>query len=159
MAWQHTVTRAAGWWLVVGVAAALSSCAYTPRVPEESAAVLTIRNDYLRNHPQGQYNEHIQRGEVVKGMSLVEVLASWGDPDTRLRVPDRSVEYWRYVARDDASKDWVLYTFTFEKRKLVEWEMSRHVSQMKAMEEARLDGPKPPDVPSSSIDAADVRKR
>lgn len=159
MEWQHTVTRAAAWWMVVGVAVALSSCTYTPRVPEESTAVLTLRSDYLHNHPTGQYNEHIVKGEVVKGMNPVEVLASWGAPDSRLRIPAKNVEYWRYVAQDDLSNDWVLYTFTFEKRHLVTWEMSRHVSKLGAMEQARLDDPTLPAVQPPPINAVDVRKR
>jgi hypothetical protein len=119
--------------LAVVTTAVLASCAYSPRVIEENDAVLSIRTDYLRSNPTGKFNDFIKRGEVVKGMNYVEVLASWGFPEARLRVADRGLEYWRYVTRDDASRDWVQYTFVFEGNALAEWEMMRHNSKTRAM--------------------------
>jgi hypothetical protein len=130
MRWRESTIRAL---LFIVAATFLPSCAHSPRVIDESEAVLSIRKDYLRSNPDGRFNDFIERGEVVKGMSYVEVLAAWGFPEARLNIPERSTEYWRYVARDDLSRDWVEYTFVFQKNLLSEWEMIRHPSKGRAM--------------------------
>lgn len=109
----------------------VTGCAHSPRVMDETSSMLTIRSDYLETNPDGPFNSHIMSGEVVKGMNYVEVLASWGVPHARYRtnVGEDEVEYWHYLARDDVSKDWTQYTFVFEKKSLVEWDMMRHVSK------------------------------
>jgi len=110
------------------VAALLGTgCAHTPRSFDESPATLAIRADYLGTHPAGPFNAQIARGEVGKGMSFLEVLAAWGVPEWRARTEDARFEVWGYVARDEGSQDWTRYTFTFEKKTLVEWETTRHV--------------------------------
>jgi hypothetical protein len=139
--------------LIILVAAALSvmaSCAYAPRVAEENDDILSIRDDYIRAHPDGRHNEFILRGEVVKGMKYLEVLASWGYPEARLRVPERKLEYWRYLALDDASRDWLQYTFIFEKDELIEWEMTRHATKGRAMADIEFDDPTAPPASSSA---------
>jgi hypothetical protein len=135
---RHPVIRGLLAALVAGV---LSSCAHAPPALEETEGVPSIRADYLRNHPAGQYNEFIRRGEVVRGMTYLEVLASWGYPEARLRVPKRGLEYWRYLARDDVSGDWIQYTFVFEDNALLEWEMTRHHSKGRAMAHIEFDDP------------------
>jgi len=141
MRWYHHVIIGLGACLAVWLAA---SCAYSPRVLDEDAAVLSIRTDYLKSNPDGIYNDYIRRGEVVKGMTYVEVLASWGFPASRLRVPERNLEYWRYVARDDVSLDWAQYTFVFEGPSLIEWQMTRHTSKGRAMEPIEFSDPTGP---------------
>lgn len=135
---RHPITRLA---VAIAAVAALSSCAHAPRVLEENGDVLSLRQDYLRAHPDGRYNEFIARGEVVRGMTYLEVLASWGYPDARARVPERSLEYWRYLAADEASGDWIQYVFLFEESTLSEWEMSRHASKGRAMEQFEFRDP------------------
>ncbi len=134
--------------LVLIAGAVLSSCAHSPRVIDENEAVLSIRTDYLRSNPAGPYNDFIRRGEVVKGMNYVEVLAAWGFPESRLRVPERSAEYWRYVSRDELSRDWIQYTFVFEGDALAEWEMMRQASKGRAVSLVEFPEPRtnrPPD--------------
>jgi len=106
----------------------VAGCAHAPRMGNETESVLTIREDYLRAYPDGAYNEYIRRGEVTKGMNFIEVLASWGVPDRRLHSEEKNipVEYWSYLSMDEASLDWVRYTFAFEKKHLVEWDLTRH---------------------------------
>lgn len=135
---NSTIVRFA---LTLLIGSLVTSCAYAPRVPEESNAVLSIRSDYIRTHPDGPYNAYIQRGEVVKGMQYLEVLASWGHPRSRLRVPSRRLEYWRYLTHDDVSGDWMQYTFVFENDVLLEWQMARHTSLGRAMAQIEFDDP------------------
>ncbi len=86
-----------------------------------------LRADYLASHPDGPYNEYIRRGEVVPGMDLIEVLASWGYPLRRARRNDLS-EQWVYRDRDEDSKDWIEYTFVFRQGRLESWRIRRHTA-------------------------------
>lgn len=106
--------------LAVGIA----GCASVPPTRTETPAIRDLRADYLKEFPNAPHNDHILRGEVVKGMSLYEVLASWGVPDRRL-VSDAGKERWVYVLLDDASMDWVCYEYDFRNNALVDWTTSR----------------------------------
>lgn len=135
---HHPIMRLA---VALAAVAAFSSCAHAPRAIEENAEVLSLRQDYLHTYPDGRYNDYIERGEVVRGMTYLEVLAAWGYPEARLRIPERSLEYWRYVTADEVSRDWIQYVFIFEKNELQEWEMSRHASKGRAMEQFEFRDP------------------
>ena len=118
---------------LVAVAAALSACAVAPPSRTETASIRQIREDYLHAYPEGRFNDHIQRGEVVKGMSLFEVLASWGIPDGRAVKPDENRERWIYVLVDDKNLDWVRYDFVFRSNELTEWEKTTNVASGAAL--------------------------
>jgi hypothetical protein len=87
-----------------------------------------LRSEYFKTNPNGVYNEYIERGEVVRGMDFLEVLASWGNPIKREK-PSPSIEFWVYLEEDEESKDWVQYKFVFNKSVLDDWEISRQGAQ------------------------------
>jgi hypothetical protein len=103
--------------LAIGCSTALPSRQETPEIA-------SLRADYMKEFPDGPNNDHIRRGEVVKGMSLYEVLASWGIPDRRL-VADNGHERWVYVLIDDLSMDWVCYEYDFRNNALSDWTTAR----------------------------------
>ncbi len=109
---------------LTAVAALTAGCASAPPARTETRAIAEIRDDYMKEFPEGPHNDHIRRGEVVKGMTLYEVLASWGIPDRRL-VSDSGRERWVYVLLDDLSMDWVCYEYDFRNNALVEWTTAR----------------------------------
>lgn len=113
-------------WLPVLILA-VSSCSYTPRKISgtESSYLLQLRQEYLAANPDGEYNAYVAKGEVVKGMDLIAVLASWGHPSIRKKDAPLT-ERWVYREVDDVSKDWVEYTFTFQSSVLTEWDLVRH---------------------------------
>jgi len=108
--------------------ACLAACATAPPSRPDTPAIRELRADFLRTFPEGRYNDHIQRGEVVKGMSLFEVLASWGIPDARVIATDDNRERWVYVVVDDASLDWLRYDYLFNGNVLLDWEITRNVT-------------------------------
>ncbi len=141
----------------------VTGCAHTPRNIDESRSVLTIRADYLASNPDGPYNQYITRGEVVKGMSYVDVLASWGVPRARYRtdVEQNEVEYWHYFTLDDVSRDWTQFTFVFEKKVLTEWDVIRHVTKNGSLSHWRIgDQPVHPglDIPTREMGLSATRK-
>jgi hypothetical protein len=93
----------------------------------ETDYIRMLREEFFKTHPDGTYNEHIARGEVVVGMDYLEVLASWGNPGSREK-PTDNVEYWTYLDEDEDSKDWIRYKFVFRKNRLEDWELTRHVA-------------------------------
>jgi hypothetical protein len=105
------------------------ACSQTARMSEdrETEYIRMLREEFFKTHPNGQYNEYIARGEVVKGMDFLEVLSSWGNPSKREK-PSENVEYWIYTEEDEDSKDWFEYKFVFRKSILEEWELNRHIA-------------------------------
>ena len=106
------------------VMAACAGCASAPPARTETAAIAELRDDYFKEFPDGPNNDHVRRGEIVKGMSLYEVLASWGIPDRRL-VTSGGHERWVYVLQDEVSMDWVAYQYDFRNNALVDWDTTR----------------------------------
>jgi hypothetical protein len=111
------------------IAAALA-CSQNPRRSEtdESDYIRMLRDEFFKTNPNGVYNEYIARGEVVRGMDFLEVLASWGNP-TKREKPSPNMEYWVYLDEDEDSKDWVQYTFLFKKSVLEDWQLDRQGPQ------------------------------
>ena len=58
---------------------------------QETEYIRMLRQEFFKTHPDGKYNEHIKKGEVVRGMDFLEVLASWGNPDAREK-PTQNLE-------------------------------------------------------------------
>lgn len=106
------------------------ACSQNPRKSQdgETEYIRMLRDEFFKTHPNGVYNEYIARGEVVRGMDFLEVLASWGNPIKREK-PTPNVEYWLYLEEDADSKDWVQYKFVFKKSVLDDWEVARHGSE------------------------------
>jgi len=105
----------------------LSDCSSQLKMVSEddSSYLKGLRREYIAANPDGMYNDLVVRGEVVRGMDFLAVLASWGHPQKRERRSDTS-EYWVYREVDKDSKDWVEYWFSFRHNVLDDWELSRH---------------------------------
>jgi hypothetical protein len=87
--------------------------------------VLKLRAEYLAANPDGEFNEHVKRAEVVKGMDILAVLAAWGHPDLRQK-ESALTEHWVYRDLDEQSKDWLEYRLTFRRLVLADWDLMRH---------------------------------
>jgi hypothetical protein len=116
------------------------ACSHTPKALNDSVSVLQTREDYLLSHPDGKYNQYIERGEVVRGMNYVQVSAAWGIPETRSQSKDKKFEYWTFVGHDDLSGDWTRYTFVFQKGVLTDWDLNRHFTKNGTLAQWSLTG-------------------
>ncbi len=105
------------------------SCAHNPKTFKETESIMQGRQDYVQLHPDGMYNEHILKGEVVKGMNLMEVLASWGLPNARRRSEGGSREYWTYYTQEEQSGDIREYELVFKEQSLVRWKITLSVAE------------------------------
>ncbi len=124
--------RAPQWLLSVSVVFLLVSCSSTLRLSNENrpAYLNELRAQYLASNPTGPYCDYVAKGEVVKGMDTIGVLASWGHPGRRVR-DEMDTEHWYYVDKDQDSGDQIAYTLVFHKGVLDEWSMDREVTGMK----------------------------
>lgn len=83
-----------------------------------------LRSEYLARHPGGPYCDKVSNGEIVKGMDVFGVIASWGLPQRR--VPDgEDFERWLYLDMDAVSNEQVGYELQFEKGVLRAWNVQR----------------------------------
>jgi hypothetical protein len=86
--------------------------------------LLQLRSEYLAAHPDGEFNDYVENGEVVRGMDYLAVLASWGHPTRRARVSN-ATEDWIYHEVDEETDGWMEFTFTFHNKILDDWEIAR----------------------------------
>lgn len=98
-----------------------ASCSQLPASNRSDEHTTGIRTEYLQNHPDGKYNNYIADGRVVKGMSVVEVLASWGLPNARRAAAKENSEFWTYYAKDEQTQQVVSYELVFLSRVLSKW--------------------------------------
>jgi hypothetical protein len=94
----------------------------------EPSYLPALRAEYLATYPNAPHNEEVKRGEVVKGMDILAVLASWGHPGRRTKEGEHT-EMWIYREEDEASKDWLEYTLIFHDNVLDDWEINPHLSE------------------------------
>jgi hypothetical protein len=100
--------------------AMLAACSQNPQmtVPEERDQ---LHHEYLATHPNGKYNKEIMKGEVARGMSNLEVLASWGLPSVRRMSESGDREQWMYIRLDEHSGRVIGYTLMFQDQTLSKW--------------------------------------
>lgn len=124
--------------VIVASVVTIASCTHVPRAIKHSDATESIRSQYLRDNPDGRFNNHIMKAELVREMKAVEVLASWGTPDQR-RSTDHDSETWIYTARDDFSRDYISYSLMFHERVLTRWVVGRSTAAGHIRSPAGLD--------------------
>lgn len=113
----------------------ISSCSHAPKALDESATLTDLRQDYTKKYPDAKFNPYIKRGQIVKGMKHLEVMASWGLPESRSLSHDRKLEYWTFYGKDSESWDWIRYTLEFEENFLVGWDVTRHYAKNGVLED------------------------
>ena len=106
---------------VVVALALTASCSSLQQSTTLDADQADLRAEYLANHPDGKFNDHITEGRVVKGMSIVEVLASWGLPNSRRSWKHDNAEYWVYYAKDEHTGQLMSYELIFSEQLLTRW--------------------------------------
>ena len=121
-----------------GIVAA--SCSHAPRLATVPAKRDDFRVEYLRNNPDGKHNRHIRNGEITKGMSVIEVLASWGLPNTRRTGQVERNEYWTYYSHDIHTDTYTSYALVFQTRVLSRWVIETDIRPFDALGQRDLLG-------------------
>jgi hypothetical protein len=114
--------------LGLAVAVVLASCAHNPRMQQETQGISQLRMEYVQHNPSGMFNDYIMRGEIVKGMGLIEVVAAWGMPNLIRSWEDSGFEYWTYYALDEHTRQYTRYELIFGTRTLKKWVVTKNVA-------------------------------
>jgi hypothetical protein len=83
------------------------------------------REKYLAGNPQCRYHEQIQNGEIMRGMDIYEVIASWGLPNVYIPSGDERKECWIYYVQQRDSKSVLIYTLRFDGVLLYDWDIDQ----------------------------------
>jgi len=127
---MRVFVRVATLGFVIFVVIAMTSCSSQLKLSKDMTDRTDIRQEYLHNNPDGQFNNHIVKSEVVKGMNVIEVLASWGLPDQRRTYSGVDSDVWTYYAVDDARNKVMSYDLVFESRTLSRWVVETDVMSL-----------------------------
>ncbi len=83
------------------------------------------REQYIIDHPDCTCRDQIRNGEIIRGMDIYEVIASWGLPNVYLVSKEVPKEYWIYYVQEGASKAVLIYTLTFAEDYLEGWDIDQ----------------------------------
>ncbi len=83
------------------------------------------REDYIANHPECQFKDFIKNGEIVRGMTIYDVIASWGLPNVYITGKENDNEYWIYYIGVENSNSILIYTLTFNEDTLKDWDIDQ----------------------------------
>ena len=109
----------------------MAGCSGISTVERAELTDIETREHFIDNNPNSIYCENIRNGEIVRGMNIYEVFASWGLPNVYLVAPKEPHENWIYYVQDLDTRSILIYTLTFSDNLLEGWEidMKRFVDQ------------------------------
>ncbi len=83
------------------------------------------RADYAKTHSGDIHALFVQDGEITRGMSADEVIASWGMPNVYTLSRTGPAENWVYYVRARDSAAIIIYTLTFKADTLAMWDIEQ----------------------------------
>jgi hypothetical protein len=107
--------------ILIVCAVATAGCSWVSKSERADLTHPDSREEYVARHPDGEFNEHIRKGEILPGMDTDEVLASWGYPNVYLTSETAPREHWIYYVQNEDSKSYLIYTLNFNDASLVGW--------------------------------------
>jgi hypothetical protein len=114
--------------MILCVCAALAAsigCSCVSTVERVNRTPVASREDYVKLNPDCDHGESIVNGEIVRGMSSREVLASWGFPNVYIVTRTSPAEQWIYYLKDRDSLTMLIYTLTFAEDTLQVWDVDQ----------------------------------
>ena len=100
-------------------------CSCVSTVERANLISADIRENYVKRHPGGIYNDCIVNGEIMRGMSVDEVIASWGFPNVYFVTKTAPAEQWIYYIKDSNSLSMLIYTLSFADDTLQLWDVDQ----------------------------------
>jgi len=112
--------------LCVCVALAASfGCSCVSTVERVNRTPAACREDFVKLNPDCAHGASVLNGEIVRGMSSREVLASWGLPNVYVVARTSPEEQWIYYIKDRESLTMLIYTLTFADDTLQVWDVDQ----------------------------------
>jgi len=109
----------------VALLATSYGCSCVSTVERASLTPAAARAEYVRLHPDCAHNDCIRNGEIVRGMSAHEVVASWGLPNVYVLTRKSPSEQWIYYIKDRGSLAMLVYTLGFADDTLRVWNIDQ----------------------------------
>lgn len=109
----------------VALLATSYGCSCVSTVERANLTPAVVRTEYIRLHPDGAHNDCIRNGEIVRGMSAHEVVASWGLPNVYVLTRTSPGEQWIYYIKDRDSLAMLVYTLGFADDTLRVWNIDQ----------------------------------
>lgn len=100
-------------------------CSCVSTVERANRTPAACREDYVKLHPDSPHAGSIVNGEIVRGMSAQEVMASWGLPNVYVVTRTSPTEQWIYYLRDRDALTMLIYTLTFADDTLQVWDIDQ----------------------------------
>ena len=113
------------------VVAVMLGCSGVSTVERADLTRLESREHFIELNPNSLFCEYVRNGEIIRGMNIYEVIASWGLPNVYLVSRKDHSENWIYYVEDRDSRSILIYTLIFRENMLEAWEidMKRFVDQ------------------------------
>ncbi len=105
------------------VVAVMLGCSGVSTVERADLTRLESREHFIELNPNGLFCEYVRNGEIIRGMNIYEVIASWGLPNVYLVSRKDNSENWIYYVEDRDSRSILIYTLTFREDMLETWEI------------------------------------
>jgi hypothetical protein len=100
-------------------------CSHISQTEREYFTRPEAREQFIIDHPDCAHIDQIRNGEIIRGMDIYEVIASWGLPNVYLVSKEQPKEYWIYYVQEKASKAVLIYTLTFAGEYLEGWDIDQ----------------------------------
>ena len=117
--------RITGILMIIALCCTVIGCSGVSRTEREFFTRPEAREQYIADHPDCAFGEHIRNGEITRGMDIYEVIASWGLPNVYLVSKEEPKEFWIYYVQDPDSKSVLIYTLTFGDVYLEGWNIDQ----------------------------------
>ena len=109
----------------VALLATSYGCSCVSTVERATLTPPAARAEYVRIHPDGAHNDCVRNGEIMRGMSAHEVVASWGLPHVYVLTKTSPSERWIYYVKDRDSLAMLIYTLGFADDTLRVWNIDQ----------------------------------
>ncbi len=103
----------------------LCGCSGVSTLERANLTSLESRQEYVKLHPEGDHNDCIRNGEIISGMNMHEVIASWGLPNVYVVTRTQPTEQWIYYIKDIDSLSMFIYTLSFADDTLKVWDIDQ----------------------------------
>jgi len=100
-------------------------CSCVSTVERANLMPVVSREEFVKQHPGGTHNDCIRNGEIMRGMSVNEVIASWGFPNVYFVTKTAPAEQWIYYIKDRNSLSMLIYTLSFADDTLRVWDVDQ----------------------------------
>jgi len=103
----------------------LTGCTPVSLVEKANLTDKVTRENFIENHPDCPFKDYIREGEIVRGMDIYEVIASWGLPNVYVTSKETDYEYWVYYVACENSNSILIYTLKFNGDMLEDWDIDQ----------------------------------